>query len=120
MLKLKKIKCVYVAGSYSADNVLQVFNNMRIGIRASMDVLFNGYAPFVPWLDYQFQLMLRDDEILTVQDFYNYSMAWLEKSDAVFVLPNSDKSIGTQREIERAKELKIPIVYSLKELKQLS
>jgi len=113
------MKRVYIAGAYSADNVITVLDNMRRGMRKSTEVLLAGYSPFCPWLDYHFQLMLRENEILTVEDYYRYSMAWLEVSDVVLVLPNSDKSNGTQAEIKRAEELNIPICYSLEELRKL-
>jgi hypothetical protein len=112
------MKRIYVAGSYSADNVTTVLDNMRNGMRASVEVLLAGFSPFCPWLDYHFQLMLRDGETLTVEDYYNYSMAWLEVSDAILVLPNHHQSKGTLAEIARAKELGIPIFYSLEELKK--
>ena len=111
------MKRVYVAGSYSADNVLKVFENMRIGIRVSTEIFLAGFAPFVPWLDYHFSLMLREGEKVTLQMFYNYSLAWLEVSDAVLVLPNSENSKGTQAEILHAALLEIPIFYRLEDLK---
>ena len=110
------MKRVYVAGAYSANNVITVLDNMRRGMRLGTEVLLAGYAPFVPWFDYQFQLMLRDGETLTVQDYYDYSMAWLEASDCVLVVPNSDNSTGTQAEIKRAEELGISVYYALDEL----
>ncbi len=112
------MKRVYVAGAYSNNNVIGVLDNMRKGMRASVEVFLSGFSPFCPWLDYQFQLMLREGEVLTVQDYYNYSMAWLEVSDVVLVLPDSENSKGTQAEIERAKDLNIPIFYNLEDLKQ--
>jgi hypothetical protein len=112
------MKRIYVAGAYSDDNVISIFSNMRVGIRASTEVLLAGYAPYCPWLDYHYNLMLRGGETLSVMNFYNYSMSWLEVSDAILVLPNSENSVGTQNEIERAKELEIPIFYSLSDLKQ--
>ena len=113
----KMIKRVYVAGAYSASSVISVLDNMRRGMRAGLEVLLAGFAPFVPWFDFHFQLMLKDEETLSVQNYYDYSMAWLEASDAILVLPNSENSKGTQAEIQRAKELNIPIFYSLDELK---
>jgi len=107
------MKRVYVAGSFSADNVISVLDNMRIGMRASVEVLLAGFSPFCPWLDYHFNLMLREGEKLRVEDFYNYSLAWLDVSDAMFVIPNSESSKGTQAEIIRAKELNIPIFYTM-------
>lgn len=112
------MKRVYVAGAYSADNVIKVLDNMRLGMRASTEVMLAGFSPFCPWLDYQFQLMLREGERLSVQDYYNYSMAWLEASEAVLVLPGWENSKGTLAEIAWAKELSIPIYYSLEDLKR--
>jgi hypothetical protein len=85
-------------------------------MREATKVLLAGYAPFVPWFDFHFQLMLREGEHLTVTDYYKYSMAWLEKADLVLVLPHSEKSKGTQAEIKRARTLGIPIIYSLEDL----
>ncbi len=111
------MKRVYVAGAYSSNNVLGVLDNMRRGMRASTEVFLAGFAPFCPWLDYHYTLMLREGEHLTVEDYYNYSKAWLEVSDAVLVLPNSENSKGTQAEIVRAKELHIPVFNTLEEVK---
>lgn len=113
------MKRVYIAGAYSADNIIGVLDNIRKGIRAGTEVLLAGYAPFTPWLDYHYNLALRDGEKLTVKDFYNYSLAWLEVSDAVLVLPDSDNSKGTRVEIEAAKKLNIPIFYDLESLKKV-
>lgn len=115
-MRKKKSKRVYVAGSYSADNVITVLNNIHKGTKVSVELLKKGYIPFCPWLDYQFQFY---DMTLTVEDYYRYSIGWLEVSDVLLVLPNAENSRGTQNEIKRAKELNIPIVYSIKQLQQL-
>lgn len=107
---------IYVAGSYSADNVIQILNNMHTGTKVCAELLKEGYCPFCPWLDYQFQFY---DKTLTVEDYYRYSMGWLKVSDVVLVLPNYENSKGTQAEIKRAKELNIPVVYSKEELRRL-
>lgn len=110
-------KRIYVAGAYSADNVLDVLNNIRKGQRIAVEVLLAGFAPFCPWLDHQFQFMLRDNETLTVQNYYDYSMAWLEVSDAVLLVPGWETSKGTANEIKRADELCIPVFIILEDLK---
>ncbi len=107
------MKRVYIAGPYSADNVMDVFANMRRGIDLAVEVLKAGYAPFCPWLDHDFAL--RTD--LPIEAFYSYSMAWLEKSDAVLVQTyGAGHSVGTSMELTRARELKIPVFYSLDEM----
>ena len=75
------MKRIYVAGNYSSTNILQVFENMRLGIKKSTELFSRGYSPFCPWLDYHFCLMKSEDSIFTVENFYNYSLAWLEVSD---------------------------------------
>jgi hypothetical protein len=109
---------VYVAGAYSADNVVGVLNNIREGIRLSTEVLLAGYAPFCPWLDFHFQLMLRGDERLAVVDYYRYSLSWLDVCSAVLLVPGWENSRGTLAEIERAQQLGIPIFKSIAELKE--
>jgi hypothetical protein len=110
------MKRVYVAGAYSADNVLDVLGNIQRGIRMSLRVLLAGHAPFCPWLDFHYCLLLRDNESVTVQQFYAYSLAWLEVSDAMLVLPGYEGSSGTLVEIARAKTLGIPVYYDLHDL----
>lgn len=112
------MKRVYVAGSYSADSVLEVLDNIRTGIRVSTELLLAGYAPFCPWLDFQFNLQLRDSEKLSVKDLQEYSLAWLKVSDCMLVLPRSEQSKGTQREIEVALDIGIPIYHSLTDIKE--
>jgi len=104
---------VYVAGKYSDSNIIGCLNNIHDGIKASVEVLKLGHAVFCPWLDYQFQFF---DKTLTVEHYYRYSMAWLEVSDCVLVLPGFETSKGTQAEIKRAKELGIPIFYKIEDL----
>ena len=40
------MKRIYIAGAYSANNVLTVLDNMREGMRLATKVLLLGYAPF--------------------------------------------------------------------------
>jgi hypothetical protein len=110
------VKRVYVAGAYSDKNVLGVFSNMNKGMRMSTEVLLAGYAPYCPWLDFHFYLMLREDESVNLDTIYAYSMAWLEASAAVLVVPGYEKSKGTLAEIKRARQMNIPVYYSLESL----
>ena len=107
---------VYVAGAYTADNPIKLFGNMRRGMKLAMKVFQKGMAPFTPWFDYHF-FLLGDEKFPKVHDFYAYSIAWLEASDAVLVVPeNVEGSKGTKKEIARAEELGIPVFWSMKEL----
>lgn len=89
---------------------------MRNGMRTATKLMLMGYAVFCPWWDYHAFLELREDERLTLETIQAHSLAWLEVSDALLVLPNHHQSKGTLAEIARAEELGIPIYYSMKEL----
>lgn len=111
----KPIYRVYVAGPYSADNVMDVLRNIGKGQRACARLFAAGFAPFCPWHDKTY-VYDNPDEQFTVPMFYKFSMAWLEVSDAVFVLPNWGTSKGTIAEIERANKLGIPVFYNERKL----
>ena len=110
------MKRIYIAGAYSASNVIAVLDNIREGMRLATKVFLLGYAPFCPWLDFHFQLMLREGETLTVEDYYKYSIAWLQVSDAMLLVPGWQSSKGTKKEIEIAHKWGIPIYYDLYKL----
>ena len=45
---------------------------------------------------------------------FKETKSWLEVSDEVWVLPNSENSEGTRKELEVAKKLRLPIIYIVK------
>lgn len=111
---------VYVAGLYSRNpdgstaDVIGVLANMREGLRASAEVLNQGYAVFSPWLDFQYGLL--ENNPTSKRAYQNNSMAWLEVSDAVLVISGEGIGSGVDAEIHRAHELNIPIYRSIHEL----
>ena len=102
---------VYVAGKYSASNGIDLLENIRRGRRVSTEILLKGDAVFCPWLDSEFFLQLRDGEKITSDLIQAHSIAWLEVSDLVYVLKDSQESKGTKAEIIRARELGIPVFF---------
>lgn len=98
---------IYVAGAINADNVIDVLANIRRGIKYCAKLLKAWQIPFCPFIDYQFAFF----EELTIEQYYRYSMAFLEVCQKVHVLPFSENSTGTRKEIERALELGIPVIY---------
>ena len=109
------MKRIYIAGPYSDDNVIDILHNIRAGIELSTEVFKAGFAPFCPWLDFMYVLMDRRRK-LTIDDFYEYSTAWLKVSDAVLVLDGYENSKGTLNEIEIAKSAGIPVFYNIYKL----
>ena len=110
------MKKVYVAGSMSDPECIEFLMNLNRGIEVSKELLLMGYAPYSPFIDFQFFLALRGNEYITGEMIKAYSMEWLEVSEAVLVLPNHHQSKGTLAEIARAEELDIPVYYSMEEL----
>ena len=109
---MSTLKTVFVCGNYSRNakgaqaNVIELLANIRAGQKACLDLLRKGYAPFCPWLDYMYCLL--DDLPVTEQQFKDLSLAWLEKSDAIYVISGEGLGGGVDIEIRRAKELGIP------------
>lgn len=115
------MKKIYVAGAYSDDNVIGVLKNIGRGEFWAGEVFKYGMAPFTPWHDKSFVIDNFTNEF-TVKRFYEYSIAWLKVSDAMFVVPNYDglknwrDSKGTLKEIEIAEEIGIPVFYNFYDL----
>jgi len=101
---------VYIAGPYSADNVIDVLGNIRRGIHTAARIMAKGHAIFCPFLDFQIALT-EYGATLSKSEYQRNSMAWVDVSDVVLVMPGSEKSGGVQREIARALELGIRVVY---------
>lgn len=109
------MKRIYVAGPYSADNVLDVLRNIGRGEDICTRLFDLGFAPYDPWHDRKY-VMNNPNGNFTVHKFQDNSMEWLEVSDAVLLVEGWESSKGTLVEIERAKELGIPVFYNVYEL----
>ena len=109
------MKRIYCAGKYSGDNVLSVLQNIGRGEKIAASLFANGYAPFSPWADKDFCFKLPDHDF-TVRQFYDYSIAWLEVSEAVFLVPGWEESAGTLKELEIAAGLGLPVFTNFKDL----
>jgi hypothetical protein len=96
---------VYVAGAYGADNVIGVLDNMRQGIGNTVTILNQGFAVYCPWLDFQFGLAQR----IELETYQANSIAWLEVSDVMFLVPGWEQSKGAQAELYVANDLGIPV-----------
>ena len=103
---------VYVAGKYSGSDVISILKNIKDGISFSAKVMKCGFSVYVPWLDHQLAFF----EDFDVQTYKDVSMSWLEVSDAVILVPDQERSQGVLDEIQRAKELNIPVFESLDDL----
>ena len=112
---------VYIAGPYSATNVIDALRNIGRGQETALKVFQAGHSPFCPWFDKEFVIQswgLGQN----VDRFKEYSMDFLRVCDAVLVVPNRGGMInwqdspGTLAEIKEAKRLKIPVCYDMEDL----
>lgn len=103
---------VYVAGRYSADNVMDVARNIREGRSMGAWLQALGYAPFVPWLDWELAV-IRD---LPKESFLEVGLSFLEACNCILLVPGWESSNGTHAEIARANELGIPVFKTIANL----
>ena len=106
---------VYVAGPYSADNVIDVLKNIGRGQDVCAHLFSLGFSPFCPWHDKDFVITGYRNGF-TLEQFYQYSLDWLSVSDCIVLIGKWWSSKGTMAEIEYAKEHCIPIYDGVKNL----
>lgn len=116
------IKRIYVAGLltprgvWSKNLAIDHLINQRKMVRAALEVLLAGFDPFVPAFDHNFWWVMQEGEFITEPMIKRYSKSWLEVCDAMLLTLGWRQSLGTLAEIEKAKQLGIPIFESLEEL----
>lgn len=106
------MKRIYIAGALNAEAV-DYIKNMHNMLHYANEVRKLGFAVFVPGLDFLMGLQIGN---WGYKDYFENSQPFLEVCNILFVCPHSENSKGTQMEIETAKKLGIPVVYSLDKL----
>ena len=103
-----KPKYIYVASPYSHGDK---FKNVKKSIVIGEELIELGFVPYLPLLSHFW------NEISPHDYFYwlDYDMEILEKMNALLRLPG--ESNGADLEVARAKNMGIPIYYSVEELK---
>lgn len=98
---------VYVAGPYILGDMAV---NIRNAILAGDRLAQAGCEPFIPHLMHFWNLLSPHD-----QEFWcEQSLRWLEVCDGLLRLRG--ESAGADREVERARELGIPVYQSVVEI----
>ena len=106
---------IYVAGPYSADNVIDVLKNIGRGQQVCANLFDYGFNPFCPWHDHHF-ITDNPECDASIERFYEYSIEFLKVSDAVFLVDGWEKSKGTLKEIEIANKYGIPVFEYITDL----
>lgn len=103
---------VYIAGKYNSDNVIDVLKNIRKGIKMGAKLLKLGFAPFCPFLDFQFGF----HEDISIDNYKAFSIEWLRACDCVLMLDNWTRSEGAKEEMRIAYRMGLLVFNSLDEL----
>lgn len=111
---------IYVAGAIDGPNATMVFQNVVTGIRTASKLLRTGYAPICPHLDFLYRFTEQYGRAHQQEQniYYRMGLRLVEAADAVLVCPNSENSKGTKMEIDHAREMGVPVLYSFAELGQ--
>lgn len=97
---------IYIAGPIS-KGVLH--ENVRQAVLAADAVFRAGHAPFVPHLDFLWELVAP----CTYESRMAYDFEWIKVCEALIRLPG--ESAGSDREVALARELGIPVYFSVDE-----
>ena len=99
---------VYVAGPYSDDPEGHTRNAIEVA-----DCLWElGYVPFVPHLTHFWHIISPK----SYEAWLEYDAKWLVICDIVLRLPG--RSIGADAETQLAVQQRLPVVYTIEELKE--
>jgi hypothetical protein len=108
ILAYRKFRYIYVAGPYSNGDTGA---NVREAILAAEKLVKAEYTPYIPHLSHFWHIIAPHD----YEFWLDYDLNWLAKCDAVLRLPGV--SSGADREMEYAKNIGIPVFYSIEEIR---
>ena len=106
---------VYVAGAMQADFHHDVHKNLARAIALSAELVAEGFAPFCPHLQAAYLYAPAGDRI-TLNDLMETDEAYLRTSDAVLLVPFSERSQGTRDELIVAEQLGVKVFRSIGKL----
>jgi hypothetical protein len=110
------MKRIYIAGKLSDMTTCGYIQNVSTMIKKANEIRKLGYAVFIPALDILTGII---DGGMEYTDYTDNNKAWLKVADAVFVLPGSEQSRGTQEEIALALMWGIPCVHKVQDVADL-
>jgi hypothetical protein len=108
IISKKKMIKVFISSPYTLGDVAL---NVKRQIDVADELMNLNFLPFVP-LYYHFQHMFHPRDY---DQWLKFDLQWVESCDCLLRLDGESK--GADIEVSRAKELKIPVFYSIDELK---
>ncbi len=101
------MRVIYIAGPFRAENAWEVEQNIRLAETAALAVWRYGAVPLCPHTMNRFYQGAASVEVWLKGD-----LELLRRCDAVLVVGDFTKSVGTREEIRVAtEEMKIPVFY---------
>ena len=101
------IRYVYVAGPMAKGDYM---GNIRRAIEMGENLLKKGYTPFIPHLDFIWDLSYPKP----AEEWLQWDFMWLRRCDALIRLPG--ESVGADREVKLARSINIPVFYTPEDL----
>jgi hypothetical protein len=100
---------IYVAGPYTTNNQLGILKNIKTGIDVCVELINMGFAPYCPWLDYQYVISHGvDGKVL-----FDVSVEYLLVSECMYLVEGWEESTGVKKEIIIAGLIPIPIFNTM-------
>jgi hypothetical protein len=107
-------KLIYVSSPYSAPTQDERWGNVLTAIKAGIVIRLKGNFPVIPHLYDDFDEVAKALGIeFTWQDYIDMDTTFLSKCDAILYLGSSK---GADIELSVARDMKIPIYYSVDEV----
>lgn len=103
------MKKIYIASPYTLGDVAV---NVRESLFVADELVKNQFVPFVPLLSHFWHLVSPKP----YEVWLEYDLQWIESCDGL--LRVGGKSEGADAEVEFAKEIGIPVFYSIEEVKK--
>ena len=103
----------------TANPAIEYLSNVRDMIQAALTAIDRGWAPYCPGIDLQYFLCRNGGNPLSEEKIKGVSMAFLDASDAILILPRWMTSQGCQSEYRRAVELKMPMYQGIENLPEV-
>ena len=114
-------KLAYIAGPMTprgnrtdtGNAAIEYLLNVRDLIHAAHVLIDKGYAPYCPGIDFPYYLGLPQGKVISEEAIKDVSMAFLDASDLIVLLPGWTASAGCRAEERRAVELRMPMFYGV-------
>jgi len=113
-------KLIYISGPISADNIHDIYANLRRFFRWEALLLQKGYSPINPAADF-FALMMMG-ETKNAEEWYERLLGkdepLVKRSDALLMLKGWRNSKGALREYDWAKDALVPVFFAVADLER--